>query len=85
MISIKFCYSIVRRRAGSSLTGKRSSVLLQTAEELDTNEADELTPIDPIVTYARPRPIAANLSLGWILIFEFVHIRFHKFSKYLPD
>lgn len=54
----------MRRRAGSSLTGKRSSVLLQTAEELDTNEPDELTPIDPIVTYARPRPIAANLSLG---------------------
>ena len=81
MISIKFCYSIVRRRAGSSLTGKRSSVLLQTAEELDTNEADELTPIDPIVTYARPRPIAANLSLGWILIFEFVHILFTNFQN----
>ena len=54
----------MRRRAGSSLTGKRSSVLLQTADELDTNESDELPPIDPIMTYARPRPIAANLSFG---------------------
>ena len=77
-------FSIVRRRAGSSLTGKRSSVLLQTAEELDTNEPDELTPIDPIVTYARPKPIAANFSFGWILIFEFDHILFKKLQNIQP-
>ena len=67
---------IVRRRAGSSLKGERSSVLIQTAEELDTNESDELTPIDPIASYARPRPIAANFSLGFILICRYNKIEF---------
>jgi len=59
-VPVQLLHSAVRRRAGSSFTGKRSSVLLQTAEELDTNESDKLTPINSVVTYARPRPVAAN-------------------------
>ena len=76
-----YVFSIVRRRAGSSLKGKRSSVLLQTAEELDTNESDQLTPIDPVMAYARPRPIAANFSFGWILICGFGKMESTKYQK----